>query len=262
MSEIIVSTQAELDALPASFDEWTHIVIRSTNELIIVRHARENSRVEACGNSRVEACGNSRVVAKENSSVVANENSSVEAWENSRVVARENVGVRLYSSSASVLLYGFAVCWILAEGKVIKKANTATVIRPTYRPGTDGWLEQNGIEDANTVTLYKRVSADFRTQEGTDRETKWAVGSTVEHSNWRPDEDECGAGKFHACSRPYFCDEFRSGTGDRYIAIEIEKEDLYAWPNATYPHKIAFRKGRVLGEVNRFGEAIEVEIVG
>ena len=44
MKEIIVRTQAELDALLASFDEYTVIVIKS-DERIVVHGARENSIV-------------------------------------------------------------------------------------------------------------------------------------------------------------------------------------------------------------------------
>jgi len=92
MKEITITTQRELDALPAKFDEYTYIYIKST-ERIIVRSARGNSNVEARGNSNVEARGNSNVVARGNSNVVAWENSNVEAWENSNVEAWENSNV-------------------------------------------------------------------------------------------------------------------------------------------------------------------------
>lgn len=76
---------------------------------------------------------------------------------------------------------------------------------------------------------------------------------TIEHPTWEPEINECGKGKFHACSRPYFCDEFRDQKEDRYIAIEIQTKDLYEWENAQYPHKIAFRKGKVLYECDKYG---------
>ena len=247
--EIIVKTQEELDALPASFEQYTRIVIKETppGARLIVRQARGNSSVVARENSSVVARGNSSVVARENSSVVARENSSVEAW--------GCVAVHLQSDFASVVLFMFAVCFILAKGKVTKKSTTATIITPEFREGTDGWLDQQGIDEAETVILYKRVSKDFKTQEREKWETTWAIGSTLEHPKWKPTDQECGAGKFHACSRPHFCDEFRDGDrSDRYIAIEIAKADLYAWPNPEYPHKIAFRKGTVLYECDRLGK--------
>ena len=290
--EIFIKTQAELDALPIKFDSFTRIILKDTTEKIIVRMARENSSVEAWGNSSVEAWGNSSVVARgnssvvawgnssvmarenssveawgnssvvawenssveawENSSVVAWENSSVEAWGNSSVVAWGNVGVHLFSSVSTVTLFMFSVCWKLAKGKINKKSKNCTVIELEEID----WFENNGIEKIKTITLYKKVSKDFKTQEGTKNETVWTVGSTVKHPSWKPTQEECGENKYHACSRSYFCDEFRNKKGDKYIALEIDIKDIYAWPKPTYPHKVAFRKGKVIGEVTKFGKKI------
>ena len=85
MREIIVASQAELDALPIDFDG--RIIIKfgtPFNRAVVNRRfrfsvvARENSSVEAWANSSVEAWANS--------SVVAFGNSSVEAWGNTQVV--------------------------------------------------------------------------------------------------------------------------------------------------------------------------------
>ena len=101
--------------------------------------------------------------------------------------------------------------------------------------------------------MYKKVSKDFKTQENTRNETHWEIGKTLDHPNWSPSTQECGEGKFHACSYPYFCDEFRNLPNDRYVAIEIDIQDLYSWPNPSYPTKIAFRKGTVLYECDKYG---------
>ena len=224
--------------------------------------ARENSSVEACDNSSVEARDNSSVMAWENSSVIARENSSVEARDNSSVEARENSSVialatscvHLLSPSAQVVLFGFAVAFQMVEAVIKKKSKTATIIIPEYKKGVGGWVEKNCVEVKAKIILFKRVSEDFKTQEGTKNETNWKIGDVVTHPSWKPQEDECGEGKFHACSRPYFCDEFRENPKDKYIAIEIAKKDLYAWPNPEYPHKIAFKAGKVLFEVDRLGK--------
>src|SRR3990167_5960541 len=227
--EIFIKTQAELDALPIKFDSFTRIILKDTTEKIIVRMARENSSVEAWGNSSVVAWENSSVEAWENSSVVAWENSSVEAWGNSSVVAWGNVGVHLFSSVSTVTLFMFSVCWKLAKGKINKKSKNCTVIELEEID----WFENNGIEKIKTITLYKKVSKDFKTQEGTKNETVWTVGSTVKHPSWKPTQEECGENKYHACSRSYFCDEFRNKKGDKYIALEIDIKDIYAWPKPT-----------------------------
>jgi hypothetical protein len=115
------------------------------------------------------------------------------------------------------------------------------------------FLEKFKIEEQEgKVILYKRVSSDYKTQEGTKNETLWEVGSVVEHPSWNPAEEECGEGKFHACATAMWCDEFRSKKGDKYIAISVEKNDLYEWKNnPNYPTKIAFRKCTVIKEVDR-----------
>lgn len=42
---------------------------------------------------------------------------------------------------------------------------------------------------------------------------------------------------------PYFCDEFRKLIDDKYIAVQVQTCDLYAWDNSPeYPHKIGGRK--------------------
>ena len=172
-------------------------------------------------------------------------------------MALGNVGVHLLSDYATVTLFLFSVCWKMSKGKIIKKSKTCTVIKPVIKKGISGWLEREAIEDRTNIILYKKVSKEFKTQENTKNETLWIIGSTVEHHNWKPGNEECGEGKFHACSRTYFCDEFRNEKGDRYIEIEVNKKDLYVWKNKpNYPHKIAFRKCKVLREVNRNGKEI------
>jgi hypothetical protein len=224
-----------------------------------------SSRVEAWESSRVVAWGSSSVVARESSSVVARESSRVEAWESSSVVARESSRVVAWGTACVHLhsgvpanLFMFAVCYLMKEcAKAVKKSKTATIIKPVSPQGVNGWLESQAIKPVAEVILYKRVSSDLKTQEGTSNETIWAIGSTVEVKDWRPKDEECGAGKLHACSRPYFCDEFRDKAGDRYIAIKVKKSDLYAWPNPEYPHKIALRKAVVAYECDRFGDEVK-----
>jgi hypothetical protein len=81
-------------------------------------------------------------------------------------------------------------------------------------------LQREGIKIKNNkVILFKRVSKNMLTRENTENETKWTIGEKIIHPDWNPTISECGKGKFHACSRPYFADEFRSNKQDKYIAI-------------------------------------------
>lgn len=162
----------------------------------------------------------------------------------------------MLSEYSSVILFMFAVCWMIRKGKIEKKANTATIIEPKKTPGTDGWLQEQGLEkNEEHVLLFKKVSADLKTQENTKNETLWEIGKTLTHPSWKPNVEECGEGKFHACSRPYFCDEFRNQKGDKYIVVKINIKDLYVWEvDPSYPHKVAFREGTVLYECDKFGK--------
>jgi hypothetical protein len=199
----------------------------------------------------VEARDFSHVVAWDSSHVEARDSSHVEAWDSS--------AIHVKSDYSTVDLFSFAVAILVAANgsRVRAKSKTATIVRPPERsPGIEGWLEDNAIEPADKVVLYKRVSGHLKTQEGMSNETAWLIGRAIEHPSWNPDEAECGSGKFHAVSRPFFGNEFRSEAGDRYIAIEVAIVDMHAWPTPKYPHKIAFRRGTVLYECDRYGKRI------
>ena len=242
-----ITTQAELDKL---------LRIEAGDEVILQTRLNLNADLEVFGALSIkiglECAWDKRVEARGNASVVARGNASVEARENASVVAWGNALVRASSSTLKLNLKGYSLLSMPADLRLNFSAE-ATVAVQKYQP--QKFLDREGVPVSNEkVVLYKRVSVDFKTQEGTENETLWKVGETIIHPAWEPKSGECGAGKYHACSRPYFTDEFRSTKGDRYIAIEVDFEDLYEWPNPDYPHKIAFRSGLILGEVDRFGK--------
>ena len=251
MARIVVTSQAELDALPMSFKEYTVIEIRSSADTrVIVKVTRESSHVEAWGSSHVEAWGSSHVEARGSSHVVARGSSHVEAW--------GSVAVHVHSELSTITLFAFAAAWLIAKAKVVRKSKTCTVITPKKPSTTKAWTEEEGVEiKVKFAIVYKRVSKDWKTQEGTRNETAWPVGADMKHPAYEPKTQECGAGKFHACSKPYFCDEFRSTKGDRYIAIKVPVASLHYWgTNASYPHKVAFGEGKVMYECDRFGKKV------
>jgi hypothetical protein len=259
MKIIKINTQKQLDNL-SLIKENESVIITSgeiRQNIIVYGKLEINSNVVARGNSNVVARGNSNVVAWENSNVVAWENSNVEARENSNVEAWENSVVRLYSSTTKVELHGFCVCFqpFDLKPKIKKKSKTAIIQKFIFQK----FLEREGIETKNKkVILFKRVSEKMLTQEAQKNETEWSIGKTIIHPAWNPSVSECGKGKFHACSRPYFADEFRSEKSDKYIAIEIDVKDLYEWKNPQFTHKIAFRAGKVLYECDKFGNAFPI----
>ena len=258
-----------------------HVVARDNAH--VVAHGKAHveaygkAHVEAYGKAHVEASGKAHVKASDNAHVVARDNAHVEAWDNAHVVASGNAhvvasgnahvvawgntAVRLMSKFALVDLFMRSVCWAIANGQVNKKSDSAWVYKPESPKTTNDWISDHCLNKTRHgyITLYKRVSSEFKTQEGKVNETTWTVGSTLEHSSWDPKKSECGEGKFHACSHAYFCDEFRSNTDDRYIAIKVNVKDLFHWPNGNYPHKIAFRKGKVMHECDMYGNPITLD---
>ena len=226
MKEIVITTQKEFDKLPNRFKEYTVIIIRG-EERIIVNEARDNSSV----------------VARDNSSVVARGNSSVEAW--------GQAIVRVFSDLVKIIMHGYSVLSIPVNININVKHDKTYIIQRYER---QKYLEREGVKiNRGNVILFKKVSSEYKTQEGTVNETKWPIGRIVTHPEWDPTKSECGEGKYHACSRPYFCDEFRNEQGDKYIAVRIKLNDLFEWENPIYTHKIAFREGKVLYECDRFG---------
>ena len=251
--QIIINTQEEFDKLTE---------VKKEDEVIVECEVKINSIFQVFGKilfKRKTDCNKWQdryIVARDNSSVEAWGNSSVVAWGNSSVEARDNSLIRLFSNLSKIVLNGFSVLFkdISIKAKIKVKSKNVKIQTIKELP----FLKRDGVEvKDNKVILYKRVSKDFKTQENTKNETIWKIGETLEVNNWNPKENECGEGKFHACSKPYFCDEFRSNRDDKYIAIEIDKKDLYEWKKPEYPHKIAFRKGKVLMEVNKFGKEIK-----
>jgi hypothetical protein len=250
MNEIIVRSQKEWGALPEKFEQETLIKIVESTEWIYLNKARENSTVVAWGNSKV--------VARENSTVVARENSTVVAWGNSTVVARENSTVVAWENS-KVEAWGFSVAFCQSDSCKIIKGKYAHIQKPFTAKTLTDWIEIWGAKkQGKKLVLYKRVSKDFKTQEGQPWETDWSVGKTLEFKTWKPGESECGSGKFHACAAPGLCDQFRTEKADdKYITILVDKKDCFVWGNnPSYPSKISVRKAKVLYECDRFGEKI------
>lgn len=138
-----------------------------------------------------------------------------------------------------------------------RKAQLRKPITPTELRRNRKWLKEHyrPIVDGKTI-LFKAVSPELRTQEGTRNVTTYHIGKMITVPKWNPRDQECGAGKFHACDTPMHANGYRQHNfGNRFIAISIAVKDLYAWPEATrrHPTKIAFRKGKVLFECDHTG---------
>jgi hypothetical protein len=241
MKTIAITTQAELDALPARFEEYTIIAIRSTQRISITK---------ARGNSSVVAWENSSVVAWENLSVEARENSSVEAWGNSSVVARENSSVEANDFSMIAVLVSTVVIKKLLDyaigsfrgftPKVEEKAATATVVEtPAIIERKPEYFWNLCESDGNgSVYLYKSVDpktlCDFQTG-------KIKYEGVVECPDFDPSTDrECGGGLHLSPTKG----QARSYHMGKVLKCRVKKEDIVIYaPNMT---KVRCRKVEVL----------------
>ena len=220
-----------------------------------------NPRVEAfeASRPRVEAfeASSPQIVSVDRSTpqVKACERSTtqVRAYEGSTptVIMYDNSIVRYYGPTIELACYANSL-FITANNEFVPSAHV--IIQPNENFNI---FDRYGLEKAEEYILYKKVSREFKTREGTPNETSWNVGTTVRVEEWDPTLSECGDGKFHAVIRPFFADRFRWEPGDRYIAILIQADDLYEWDDPFYPYKIAFKEGKVLYECDPNG----IEIV-
>ena len=236
---------------------------------LVIHNVIAGSSVDAYVGSIVDAYDGSRVYAYDGSRVYAYDGSRVYAYDGSRVDAYDGSRVDAYGGSR-VDAYG-GVIYIKSDGCAIRAAGNTVIISNGYNADIKmvgnaiiqnnknglGFFERNYIEITNkSFILYKRVSVDFKTQEETNNETLWGVGTTVSHPNWHPEDEECGSGKFHGVAKPFFADEFRDKQDDRYVAILVNLDDVYEWERPSCPHKIAFREGKVLYECDAWGDKI------
>ena len=154
MEEIIVKSQAELDALPTDYNGRIYIEFGTPYNRAVVKKRFKYS-VVALENSSVEALENSSVVARGNSSVVARGNSSVEAWGNSSVEARENSSVEARENSSVVARGNAQVVDETRNGAVSVSGNARIVYNPR---NISEYLEHHGIDATDGKTrLYKAV---------------------------------------------------------------------------------------------------------
>ena len=109
MNEKIVTSQAELDAIPVDYNGRIIIKFGTPDKRAVV-NKKYLFYVYAYGNSSVYAYGNSSVCANDNSSVCARNNSSVEAHDNSSVRAYGNSSVCAYGNSSVCTHDNSSVC--------------------------------------------------------------------------------------------------------------------------------------------------------
>ena len=177
MNEKIVTSQAELDAIPVDYNGRIIIKFGTPAKRAVVSkkylgsvEAHGNSSVEAHGNSSVSAYGNSSVSAHGNSSVCAHGNSSVWAYGNSQVVdAQRRSNIKVFSNARIVYNPDNITDWASANGITI----------------TDG-----------KIRLYKAVhKRDGKYVADWDNDFIYTIGAVAEANGFTTDPaEDCGQG--------------------------------------------------------------------
>ena len=285
MNEKIVTSQAELDAIPVDYNgriiikfgaPYNRAVVNKRYAYSVV--ARDNSSVEARDNSSVEAWDNSSVAAWDNSSVVARDNSSVEARDNSSVVARDNSSVVAWDNSS-------VVAW--ENSSVVARDNSSVEARDNS--SVVAWENSSVVarENSQIVDAVRRgnvkVSGNARVVYNPDNITAWAEGNdipiidgkiklykavhkrnTVYVSDWDRDffyeigemavangftvepEEDCGQG-IHMATASWACAYAQSW--DDIALLELEADAAEIVVPLYEPGKVRAPKAKVLREV-------------
>ena len=261
MNEKIVTSQADLDAIPVDYNgriiikfgtPYNRAVVNKRYACSVV--ARGNSSVEARENSSVEAWGNSSVVAWDNSSVVAWDNSSVEAWDNSSVVARGNSSVEARGNS-SVVARGNSSVVARENSQIVdaeRRGNVKTSgnARVVYNPDNiTAWAEGNDIPIIDgKIKLCKAVHkrgteyvSDF------DEAFFYEIGETAVASGLTADpKDPCGEG-IHMATASWACAYAQNWDDIALLELEADVSEIVVPLYET--GKVRAPKAKVLREV-------------
>ncbi len=271
MKEIVITTQAELDAVAADFDGL--IIIRGGSHYDPIRllEAWGSAHVEAWGSAHVEAWGSAHVVARGSAHVEARGSAHVVAWESAHVEARESAHV-VARESAHVEARGSAhvVAWGGAhvearESAHVEASKWTTVRKMLQHRGTieggivalepeistaEDWCAYHGVTIKDGVAIvYKAVRDDYRSQHG----FLYPLGGSPECADWDGGSAECGGG-LHFSPSPGTALSF-DGEATRFLACPVAISDMRVPKlNDQYPLKIKAR--RITGPIS------EVDIEG
>ena len=229
MSEKIVTSQAELDAIPVDYNGRIIIKFGTPYNRAVVKK-RYACSVEARDNSSVVAWGNSSVVARDNSSVVARDNSSVVAWDNSSVVARDN---------SQIVDAG-------RRGIIKTSGNARVVCNPN---NITAWAEGNDIPIIDgKIKLYKAVHKRNTVYVSDwDRDFFYEIGEMAVANGFTVEpEENCGEG-IHMATASWACAYAQNW--DDIALLELEADAAEIVVPLYEPGKVRAPKAKVLREV-------------
>ena len=237
MNEKIVTSQAELDAIPVDYNGRIIIKFGTPYNRAIV-NKRYACSVEAWDNSSVEARDNSSVVAWDNSSVVARDNSSVEARDNSSVVARDNSSVEAWDNSQ--------IADAERHGNIKTSGNARVVCNPD---NITAWADGNDIPIIDgKIKLYKAVhKRDTEYVSDWDESFFYEIGEMAVANGFTVEpEEDCGQG-IHMATASWACAYAQNW--DDIALLELEADAAEIVVPLYEPGKVRAPKAKVLREV-------------
>ena len=186
MNKKTVTSQAELDAIPADYNGRIIIKFGTPSKRAVVSkkylcpvEAHDNSSVEAydnssvCakGNSSIYTHGNSSVCAKGNSSVWAHGNSSVWAHDNSSVCAKGNSSIYTHGNS-SVCAYDNSSVWAHGNSSVEAHDNSSVCAKGNSSIYT---YDNSSVEAYDNSSVWAHGNSSVWAH---DNSSVWAKGNS------------------------------------------------------------------------------------
>jgi hypothetical protein len=224
MKEIIVTTQADLDTIPADFAGLIIIKVGTYYDRIQITKTWESAHVVAWESAHVEAMESAHVEAWESAHVVAMGSAHVVAWESAHVVAAKWVTVRKMKGHR-----------VPIEGGLV-------VVEPDVLTPED-WCAYHGVVVKDGIAiLYKAVRDGYRSQHG----FLYPPGHGCECTDWDGGRAECGGG-LHFCPSPLTAKSFNSDA-TRFLACPVALADMRS-PRDGDRYRIKMKARRVVGPI-------------
>ena len=224
MKEIVVTSQAELDAIPVDFDgriivkfgtPWNRAVVNKKYKFRVA--LRENSSAVLWGNSSAVLWENSSAELRENSSAVLWENSSAVLWGNSSAELRENSSAELWGNTQ--VNQKSPYCHIKTSG------NSRIVYDPR---NIQEYIDFYCLDSTDTtVRLFKAVhKCGGEYVSDADSDFKYVIGETAEADSLDTDVNkECGHG-IHMAFKEWALDYGRYWSDLAILELEAEKDGV------------------------------------
>ena len=280
MSEIIIKSQIEFNALPSNFDELTEIKIVCNLEY--VNRTPKNSLITVSDSAQINSVYGSAQInyvydsaqinyvydlaqinsvsgsAQINSVYGSAQINSVSGSAQINYVSGSaqinyvsmNAIIRIISSGVSILEAHQNVVLVYQNSDGLPKEKDDTVIINRTKQAKfnlQNFIKIYGVEGNSDekLILYKFVKKNYT--DFYSGKIEYKIGASVIAPDWNTD-NECGGG-LHVGATIDFAKSFYLNTEGRSLKVEVAMADIGVHPNPDYPHKIKCKKLKVLEEI-------------